>query len=451
MKMKGRISVKRDVRSQYPGIQRVTVCGYKSITAEQSIDIRPLTILAGANSSGKSSIIQPLLLMKQTIEATYDPGALLLAGPNVSFSSLNQLLSRRGADKQVGGFYVGIELGTGTKVTTYFTRGRKEPVMIDKVDYSNGLRKGTLRPGMSQKEITETLPEYLKALHDASVFKEATGVRWKLVRERCFLRLELESRGKGRGSVSLSPSTETMEADQHLRAMIHQPGTRGNPERTYPVTAVGDTFPGTFERYVASVIAQWQARRKSEKLRKVCDDLERLGLTWTVTAKRLTDTEVELDVGRLKKRSGAREDLVSIADVGLGISQVLPVIVALRVAEAGQIVYLEHPETHLHPRAQVVMAEVLMNAAKRGIRVLAETHSSLLVLGVQALVAERRLPRELVALHWFDRGPDGATKVKSADLDEVGAFGDWPEDFGKVALETESRYLDAAEGRQKSD
>jgi hypothetical protein len=65
-------------------IAELQVAGFKSISHEQRIDIRPLTILAGANSSGKSSMMQPLLLLKQTLEAPYDAGPLLLNGPNVS-------------------------------------------------------------------------------------------------------------------------------------------------------------------------------------------------------------------------------------------------------------------------------------------------------------------------------------------------------------------------------
>src|SRR5216683_6693263 len=78
-----------------PGaVVQITVSGFKSISEEQKIEIRPLTVLAGANSSGKSSMMQPLLLLKQTLEASYDPGALLLNGPNVKFTSADQLLSR---------------------------------------------------------------------------------------------------------------------------------------------------------------------------------------------------------------------------------------------------------------------------------------------------------------------------------------------------------------------
>src|SRR5947209_10035977 len=73
-------------------ITRIDVRGFKSINQEQSIDIRPLTLLAGANSSGKSSMMQPLLLLKQTLEAGYDPGPLLLDGPNLRFRSADEFL-----------------------------------------------------------------------------------------------------------------------------------------------------------------------------------------------------------------------------------------------------------------------------------------------------------------------------------------------------------------------
>ncbi len=59
------------------GITRIAVEGFKSISKRQSIEIAPLTILAGANSSGKSSIMQPLLMLKQTLESTFDPGPLM--------------------------------------------------------------------------------------------------------------------------------------------------------------------------------------------------------------------------------------------------------------------------------------------------------------------------------------------------------------------------------------
>src|SRR6476646_3274266 len=87
-----------------PALTKITVAGFKSIGPERSIDVRPLTILAGANSSGKSSIMQPLLLLKQTLEAPYDPGALLLDGPSVRFTNFEQMLFRSGKHSQNNGF-----------------------------------------------------------------------------------------------------------------------------------------------------------------------------------------------------------------------------------------------------------------------------------------------------------------------------------------------------------
>src|ERR1700689_1271579 len=92
------------------GITRIAVEGFKSIAKRQEIEIAPLTILAGANSSGKSSIMQPLLMLKQTLEATYDPGPLKIDGPNVRFTSTQEFLS---GNEQKGKQCLRVELSLG--------------------------------------------------------------------------------------------------------------------------------------------------------------------------------------------------------------------------------------------------------------------------------------------------------------------------------------------------
>ena len=134
---------------------------------------------------------------------------------------------------------------------------------------------------------------------------------------------------------------------------------------------------------------------------------------------------------------------MNISDVGIGVSQVLPVVVALLAAQEGQLVYIEQPELHLHPRAQVVMAELLAEAANRGVRVIVETHSSLLLLTVQTLIAEDKIKPADVGLHWFSRDARGATTVTFVQPDADGATGDWPEDFGDVELKAQDAYLTA--------
>lgn len=439
------------------GITRITVAGFKSIAEEQSIDIRPLTLLAGANSSGKSSIMQPLLLLKQTLEASYDPGPLLLHGPNAKFTSAAQPLSRA---KGHPGSVFRIEIAVGAKVVALqFNHQADRGLEIDQMVFADGQERISLRPGMTYDEAVSAVPSHIKdairtlpsllgkVFKDAKIDTQWPGEqsKWVVVRDRCFLELALDTKT---GDHRLFSPGEYVEP--HVRYLIHLPGLRGNPERAYPVTAVGSTFPGTFEKYTASVIAQWQMDGDLDRLEMLAQDLNMLGLNWTAVARRINDTQVELQVGQLARRTeGKVRDLVNIADVGFGVSQTLPVLVALHSAAPGQLVYLEQPEIHLHPRAQVAMAQVLANAAQRGVRVVAETHSALLLLGVQTLVAEGKLPPELVKLHWFTQREDGATEISSRDLDETGAFGDWPQDFGLVELEAESRYLDAVDSHYR--
>jgi hypothetical protein len=277
----------------------------------------------------------------------------------------------------------------------------------------------------------------------------------KSIRNRCFI----DQRIIGFGSRSLQDVSTNAESSNYpsitvwrrfserIQEVLHVAGLRGWPVRSYPTTAIGPRFPGTFEPYVASIIASWSAA-KAEKLVGLNEDLDQLGLTWKVEAKAINDTEIELRVGRLRKsRQGGAKDLVNIADVGFGVSQTLPVVTALRAAEPGQLVYIEQPEIHLHPRAQVAMAGVLAKAAARGVRVVVETHSSLLILAIQTLVAQGSLDSNSVKLNWFVRDDLGSTHIHAADLDVAGRFGEWPEDFADVAMEAEDRYLSAAEHR----
>lgn len=427
------------------GISAIQVDGYKSISHEQRIDIAPLTVLAGANSSGKSSIMQPLLLLKQTLEANYDPGALLLNGPNVKFTSANQLLSYINGKRHTDEFAVGIEVDADEMVSICFYREPNRGFGVEHMAYAKvgSDKEATIREGMSDDDIKAAYSSFSVFSSSLTSTLGGQNAKWIVVRDRCFLEARLKSPRLDSVSFSISPGASLRTC---IREIIHLPGLRGNPERTYPMTAIGPVFPGTFEKYTASVILQWQKDECVTRLENLNDNLRKLGLTSKVSANPRDDAQVELLVGRPVR--GFEDDTgsyVSIADVGFGVSQTLPILVALHIAKPGQLVYLEQPEIHLHPRAQTAMAEVLANAARRGVRVVVETHSALLLLGIQSLVAEGDLLPQLVKLHWFQLRDDGGTEISSAELDETGAFGDWPEDFAEVALQAESRYLDAVE------
>jgi predicted ATPase len=197
-----------------------------------------------------------------------------------------------------------------------------------------------------------------------------------------------------------------------------------------------------FHNYTASILLAW-CERKDARLQDLILDAKRAGLATNVLAKRKDTAQLDILVSRFPDSS----DLIDIAGAGSGVSQTLPILVALRFADQGRLVYIEEPESHLHPKAQIALAGILADAARRGVRVVIETHSALLLRAIQTLVADGSLSPELVKLHWFRLDDRGVTQIDTANLDQNGAFGDWPEDFDETILGAETRFLDAVEGR----
>lgn len=422
------------------GITSIKVRGYKSLLEEQCLEIRPLTVIAGNNSSGKSSAIQPLLLLKQTLESSFDPGPLLFSGPNVRFTSADQFFSVVGRNKWAQEFSITISALPDTHVGLVYRWEPGKGIALDRMSYWDGGTQQFLRLGMKPADVTALLPAWWRRL-PADLRRRR---QWIVFRDRCFYRI-----GLGSGADRIHPSVLSFPPEpeviaEHVLRIIHVPALRGNPERTYPTTAVTTNFPGTFEKYVASIISMWQSR-DDKRLHRLKRTLRNLRLSGGVGAQPIDDTQVELRVGRQLGVIADEGDSVNVADVGYGVSQVLPVLVALLVAEAGQLVYIEQPEIHLHPQAQSSLAATIADAAKRGVRVIIETHSDLLLLGLQTLVAQGKLAPDLVKLYWFSRNAAGYTKVQSANLDSSGSFGEWPVDFSTVVQRAEDRYLDAAE------
>jgi predicted ATPase len=450
------------------GFTKLSVEGFKSIRDKQSIAIRPLTILAGPNSSGKSSIMQPLLLMKQTLEASFDPGALKLDGPNVSFSSMDQLLFKGSDDCHVSHFQVGIELNSNYGVSIVFEKN-KQSFFIKLIRLRMGGREGLLNAVDTHQEI---LDGYLNKLIDRNdnaweEFLKSLGSNYELAvaAQRCFLGpiiRETKSSDWVKSinnvpfasplySMGVYPSSLVSPVIQNI---IHLPGLSKHSERNYKAqgsrsSAHGQTYPGIFEDYFAGIIQEWEGWSNHEIIGALSTDLERLAMTSSISTKAINDTQVEILVGRLPHtKSGNTNDKVNIADVGRGVSHLLPLLVALHVEKSNHLVYVEQPEIHLHPRAQIDLAVVLKRAVDRGVRMVVETHSSLLLRAVQTLMAQGKLKPEDVAMHWFTRAEDtGETTITTAELHDDGSFGDWPSDFDDINLKSESEYLDAVQDK----
>lgn len=324
-----------------------------------------------------------------------------------------------------------------------FQLGKKTGVENKRIQYKdkNLAKTLTLEMGLNKDkvdEIIDTLPEDLKAIYDIVRKKQEFTVRRG---RNAFLTF---SAGKSVFLPLFKNFSDLFE--QASRRLIHVPGLRGNPERSYKVTqSEGSRFIGSFEPYVASIIHQWNVSENPLFL-KLQEYLGSLGLTSGIRSTQENDTQLQLEVALHKRSLDANsDDFVNIADVGFGVSQTLPVLVALLAARKSDLIYIEQPELHLHPNAQYALAEVIVDAVKGGKKVVIETHSSLLLTGIQTAVAKHQLDDNKVSLNWFTQDDIGRTQIQTVRLDKYGRFGNWPADFDEVALRAESDYLDAVE------
>lgn len=122
---------------------------------------------------------------------------------------------------------------------------------------------------------------------------------------------------------------------------------------------------------------------------------------------------------------------VNLAEAGQGMQHVLPVVVqqlAHRFNEESSFLDLvEEPELHLHPAAHAPLADLFLESAKGGIgQVVIETHSENLLLRLRRRIAEGSVAPELVAMYWIEDMEDGTSRVKPINIMEDGSIDYWP-------------------------
>ncbi len=119
-------------------------------------------------------------------------------------------------------------------------------------------------------------------------------------------------------------------------------------------------------------------------------------------------------------------------NVGFGLSYVVPIIVSLLKARDGDLVILENPEAHLHPKGQRKMGELIAKACAGGAQIVLETHSDHLLNGIRLAVKKKVIDRNLVRLNYFYQTVEENklihTKCSPAILDD-GGLSDWPDGF----------------------
>ncbi len=116
-------------------------------------------------------------------------------------------------------------------------------------------------------------------------------------------------------------------------------------------------------------------------------------------------------------------------NVGFGISYVLPVILALLTAEAGKIIIIENPESHIHPRGQAELGKLIALAAKTKAQIFAETHSDHILNGIRVAVKENLIDKQNVNVLYFDKTTneqESYTNIHKLSVDKYGTLSDEP-------------------------
>jgi len=212
----------------------VEVGGFKSAIYPVAVNLRDLTILAGQNSAGKSTVIQPLLMIKQTIEKPFDPGGLAIDGPLVQFTSAEQFLSHSASGRATE-FFVKMS-SSDSSVTIVYRKASERGVTIDRMEF---LENGKFQ---SWKENDNLEAEDVGIQVEILDFLRQSGNQFVVRRDRAILTATLEPKDGSATTIGFSRSPATAFIDSASK-LIHLPGLRGNPERNYRVSAIETEYP----------------------------------------------------------------------------------------------------------------------------------------------------------------------------------------------------------------
>jgi len=426
-------------------ISNIRLKNFRNWTAEhwdKGVALKPITLVLGRNSAGKTSILQPLRLLKQTLEATDAGTHLLLDGTKadgVNLGAFADVVHDHDVKESVGiGFDVR-EKGISVDVT--FRQVNERPV-IESLTY---------RVRDEKVEVTRTPNAYqLQSprfrLPNWDGAKDAHEPKKTYEPGRA---IELSDQSLTDLGPTLGPVVRSaIVAAKETFATFHYLGPlRPPPAREVTWSQQDPKFLGsTGTETIQALISNETGKDKGALKTAVSEWLKRLDLAEGIEISRVGKTLLyQIEVVRGGRRS-------NLADVGYGVSQVLPVIVLLHFVPEGSVILCEDPEAHLHPMAQSALADLFVEAAKkRKLQVLIETHSEHFFRRLQVLMASAKVTEHDCALYYVERD-DPSAKLIKLRADEFGRIQNWPENlFGDAVGEAGRQMREMIKRLQTSE
>ncbi len=456
-------------------LTHLCIKNFKAWRDTGDIRLAPLTVFFGTNSSGKSSINQFLLMLKQTAQSPDRKRVLVPSdrdmpidlgtycdmvhghdeSEHISFElgwNLAKKMELR--DVRSGSVFSGRAMRFEAEVA--LSGEKRQDVVVHRMSYRLGsLPNGGLQLGMRRKEPKKDQYELVPSGGYNPIRRQGRG--WPLPPPIHFYGFPAEVMAYYQNAGFVGDLTFALE--QRLQLMSYLGPLRDYPRRRYPYTGETPEHVGwQGEQSIPAILAARNRRINPAKYKKaqpfqllVANWLKKIGLIESF------DVIPIVPDGRLYEvvvKTPMTEAHVNLADVGFGVSQVLPVLVQCFYASPGSIILMEQPELHLHPAVQASLADLFIGAIQaredakdRGIQLIVESHSEHFLCRLQRRIAEEEIAPDRIAIYFCKAGPSGIEK-RALDLDLFGNITNWPDGFFGDRFGDLAEMTKAAAGRR---
>lgn len=407
----------------------ILLSNVRSFAGSHKIRLRPLTLLVGENSSGKSTMLS---VIARVSDFSFLAGRPSFNVDPFDLGTYQSIASRKGA-KNAPGFGVGFTLnslsgGQGPSVTANYINRAGQPslaslilkdaegtVEINMGDEEIGAR--AILPGASIDErFSGPRPPAAEVAAGIGPFFPFHLLEPALLRPASAIGQE-EGTSSSRQRVVRWLITFLNHVSESVMPALALAPVRTRPRRTYDELAEDFTPEGAhIPLVIAHILRNGDEEGRGRLLRVLRTFGQDSGLFRSIYVKRLgrnPGDPFQLHVTVAGPRA-------NIADVGYGVSQALPIVVQSILLAKGRRLLLQQPEVHLHPRGQAALGSLFAQfAAAKEREFVVETHSDYLVDRVRLEVSRGRLKPEDVQILYFNN-PGGRTKVYPLDLDTSG-------------------------------
>lgn len=456
-------------------LKKLQISNFKGWKNTGQIDMAPITLFFGANSSGKSSIGQFLMMLKQTIESpdrksVFYPGGLNSAA---QLGSYRDMVFGRNMQNQIKFEYQWslprqLNIETPKPDSQVFPGNvlqfagevelSKVPVAVASIKYTL-IDNGNKSFSIELKKKNGKNEYALKEEPDFLVRHQGRGWPIKNVVRFYGFPDEVTSYYQNADFVQ----DLNLEQEKLFASISYLGSLRERAARLYPWSGNAPDSVGYLGGNAVSAMLASRNRQISFGYRQrvktfkevIAYQLKKMGLIEDFNVKAISTRRQEYEVKVSTQGSG---ELVDLPDVGVGVSQVLPVLVQCFYSSPNSIIIMEQPEIHLHPRAQAALADVMIDAINaredgenRNIQLIIETHSEHFLRRLQRRIAEgKHITQDQVAAYFANTNKTPAT-LEKLQLDQYGNIRNWPDAFFGDEMGDITAQAEAAINRKISE